>query len=421
MSRRRHDEPRPRTAARLAAVLVALVATLAALLVGPTGAGAQDLPAGTPSQEQDRQTWSVRPTPTEAQPDRPNFSYEIEAGGTLSDSFRVRNFGTEPLPLTLYATDAVVTPAGELSLLPAEDEPTDAGTWVDLDLDELVVAPGEIVDVPFTLTVPAGVETGDHSAGIVTSFVAEGTEGDRPVLVDNRLGSRMHIRVTGELRPAIEISDVRLDYRDRVNPFGPGSLEVAYTVTNVGNVRLAADQVVRVEGLAGFGAKELVVERMPELIVGSSLSFTVEVPDVWPALRTEATVELTPVPVREGDEFDAEALGVELATATAWTLPWAQLATLLVLVGGPLLWRWRRRRRVRREDARVKAAVDAALTAQAADGASTAPAPPNGPASATAPAPAPPPPPPTPTGTPAAEDPPGTSEDLYRQSVDNKE
>lgn len=335
---------------------------------GPAGAAEGDPSSGRlPAQtEESTLSWSVRPTPTESDPDRPNFGYDIEPGANVTDSIRVRNYSDEPLELDVYASDAITTSTGALDLLPAGEQPTDVGAWITLEESELDVPAQDFVDIPFTLTVPADAEPGDHTGGIVTSHRTPGVDGQgQAVVLDRRLGSRVHVRVDGPLRPRLEISDVDVSYTGTLNPIGTGDLHVVYTVTNAGNVRLGAEQVVTSQGRFGFPGRTATPESMGELLPGNSLTFAVDVEDVWPTGRTTATIELTPVPTRDGDVFERDT-PVATASATTPTIPWTLLAALVVLVATALLWRWSRRRRERREAALVESAVQAALATEAA-------------------------------------------------------
>lgn len=353
----------------------------AALPVAPAQQ-AQELPEPQPPEESGTAaadstlTWSVRPTPSAEEPERPNYAYDLAPGATVRDSIRVRNFGTEALPLAIYASDALTTATGVLDLLPAGEEPTDVGAWTVLDATNVEVPPQGFVDVQFTLVVPADAEPGDHTGGIVTSYrTPSEDESGQPVVLDRRLGSRIHVRVDGELVPRLEVSDVEVSYSGTANPLGTGTLHVDYVVTNVGNVRLGAAPTVVVPGRLGFPGREVALDRMPELLPGNSLGFTVDVPAVWPTVRTTAEVVLDPVPTREGDDF-----GSDVPTATAsvstWSVPWSQVGAVLVVVGVPL-WVWRSRRRRRRREAAlvqqverttaiVTEAVQTALAAQRA-------------------------------------------------------
>ncbi|MFY1671385.1 WxL protein peptidoglycan domain-containing protein [Plantactinospora sp. WMMB334] len=351
----------PRRVARpLLAVALAVAGSLGAAPATAAVPPAAVPPAARAQAADPTLTWSVRPTPAAGKPERPNFSYDLVPGQRIEDSIRVRNFGAEPLTLALYASDARTTSSGALDLLPAGEQPTDVGKWVVLDSGVIEVPPKRHVDVPFTMVVPAGAEHGDHTGGIVTSYRSPGTDNrGRAVVVDRRLGTRMYVRVGGELRPELTVSEVRVSYSGTGNPVRPGDARVTYTATNTGNVRLGAEQVVVVPGRLGFPGREVVLERMPELLPSNSLTFSVDVPDVWPTFRTAGTVELRPVPTREGEVFAPE---TPLATESAatWSIPWSQLALLLVVTVAALWVMWRLRRRRRRQAAAHQQAVQIA-------------------------------------------------------------
>ncbi len=346
-------------------VLVALTVFVltAAAQAGAAQAGAASGPTPESTSDDPDLMWSVRPTPTDDADHRPNFQYEMEAGSMVRDSFRVRNYGTGELTLAVYASDAIVTEEGSLDLLPASEAPTDVGTWIRLEVDELSIPAGKYVDVPFSMAVPAKAESGDHSGGIVTSLVTRSPgNSDKPVILDRRLGSRLQVRVSGDLDPSLKIEKLDVGYHGTANPFGRGELEVSYRVTNDGNVRLAADPLVEVRGPAGALSQTAVLDRTSELLPGSSLAYKVRIPAIWPSVRPTVTLKLTPIATRSGDEFPDDL--VFTASQSVAAVPVTFLSGLAVAVAGPLLW-WRRRLKVRDNvDAKVRAAVEAALAAQ---------------------------------------------------------
>lgn len=340
-------------------------ALLAVALAGAGGlVSAQPAAATVPVHRQapgdETLTWSVRPTPAKANPERPNFTYDLVPGQRIEDSIRVRNFGDKPLTLTVYASDALTTSSGVLDLLPAGREPTDVGKWIVLDTSAIEVPPKKFVDVPFTMVVPAGTESGDHTGGIVTSYRSPGIDDQgRAVVVDRRLGTRVYTRVGGALQPKLEISNVEISYTGTSNPLTPGDVRVTYTVTNTGNVRLGAEQLLVVPGRLGFPGREAVLEQMPELLPSNSLTFSADISDVWPTFRSAVKVELRPVPTRDGDVFDPSAPQATASAAT-WSIPWAQLLVLLVVTTAALWVAWRVRRRRHRKTAVQEQAVQVA-------------------------------------------------------------
>lgn len=341
-------EPRRRPLP-LAAALAGVLALLAWLLVPGTAAAATapDEPAG------DAVTWSVSTPNNEHGSDRPNFQYELAPGATLSDGIVVTNHAARELTVGVYAADAFINDAGQLDLLPAAQPSVDLGSWVRPGADSVTMAPGESVLVPFTVTVPAGATPGDYAAGVVTSLVSQSASG---VSVDRRLGSRMYLRVTGEIVPGLTASVVGADYTGSPLPWQPGSVEVTYLLTNTGNVRLDPIADVRIAGPAGLGAVTVPAADLPELLPGDAITRTVTVPGVWPTVYT--SVELT-----AGGTPTSGANPPVGATASTgvWTVPWVGLGLLVVAGALIVVLVRRRKRRARVTQERVDQAVQAAL------------------------------------------------------------
>lgn len=303
--------------ARCGSLLAAALLGLAALLG----------PLAVPALADDTLSWSVAPADGEQGTGRPNFQYALEPGTVVQDGFEVTNRGAQPLTVALYAADGFTTPEGQLDLLPAGEPSSDLGTWVSLDRSELTLQPGEVAVVPFTLTVPADARPGDHTGGIVTS-VSE-ADPQATVVVDRRLGSRMHVRVAGALTSALTLDDVRVAHHGTVDPFHASSATVTFTVASTGNARTTATATVRLTGPGGAAPVE-VAAQVPELLPGSVHTQQVEVPGVWPLGRLDAEVTLVPVAVGLVEDPGDTVVG----TAGTWAVPWTALVVVLVVAGG---------------------------------------------------------------------------------------
>lgn len=138
----------------------------------------------------------------------------------------------------ISGADGTVSSDGDFDVLPPGEESVDIGTWIEIQP---------------TITVPADATPGDHPGGIVAG-VSRGTgtaEGPR-VGFNTRVGVRIHLRVTGEIEPAVTISALESTYDASWNPFVPGSVHTRYTVTNTGNVRVGSSQQADIAGLFGI-------------------------------------------------------------------------------------------------------------------------------------------------------------------------
>ncbi|MEZ0448769.1 WxL protein peptidoglycan domain-containing protein [Cellulomonas sp. ICMP 17802] len=345
---------RPMTAATSLAHAVLLAAVVVVGLV----AG----PAGPASAADDDVTWTVRTAANDFGSDRTSFSYGVDPGSQVEDALVVANHGDTALDLAVYAADGYTTESGQLDLLVQGETSTGVGAWVHGDVDSVSIQPGATAEVPFTVQVPAEATPGDYAGGIVTSLSqADDAEG---ITVDRRLGIRIQLRVGGELRPAVAIEDVHLDYDGTLNPFATGDATVTYTIHNTGNTLISGREAVSVAGPFGWlRAKGAAAEAPPQLLPGERWTASVPIEDVAPLVRLSASAGF--VPLVTDASGSTTSLGSVEAAAHAWAVPWtllllAVLVAAAVVLGVRAASRRRARRRVA-QDARVAEAVAQAL------------------------------------------------------------
>lgn len=343
-----------KTTPRPLRLLLSFITGLALMLGSPLAASA----AAAPSPDT-TVTWSVKPADTAQGRDRPNYAYDLMPGGTVGDALYVANRSPQPITLRVYAADGFLTDDGALDILAGGVESTDLGSWVSIASPELTLDSGASAEVPFTVAVPADAAPGDYAAGIVASMLVTADNG---TITERRLGSRVHLRVQGELAPALAISDVVVDYHGTANPAETGSATVGYTLTNTGNTRLDPDAEVALGGPFGW-ARVTAADDAPELLPGSSLERTVEVAGIVPLVLLSADVTATSQVVSRtlaGAEPSTLDPLVSQGTATTAAVPWTALAILAVIA---LLVAWRivaARRRRAAHTREIAAAVAAA-------------------------------------------------------------
>ncbi|MFD2353852.1 hypothetical protein ACFSTC_38170 [Nonomuraea ferruginea] len=161
----------------------------------------------------------------------------------------VINRSTEPVDFAIDANDGYLTSKGYFDMRPSDAEPTDGGAWITVP-ERVTIAAGATSVVPVTVSIPRNATPGDHPAGVTASL--ETVSGQ--VRVQNRVGVRLNIRVTGDYVAKVAVTGVRAEYAGSWNPFAAGSVEVTYTVANEGNVRLVTDNHVLTSTLAGRAA-----------------------------------------------------------------------------------------------------------------------------------------------------------------------
>jgi hypothetical protein len=287
-------------------------------------------------------TFGVRPATAQAPDNRSAFTYSATPGAVVRDHVAVSNVATEPVTLRVYASDAFNTPDGGFDLLAAGREPVDVGKWSVLERGEVQIPARSTAIVPFTLTIPGNATPGDHTGGIVASLTTEaaGADGQR-VAVEQRVGARIYLRVSGDLRPELIVEDLTADYAGAL--FGRGDTTVTYVVRNTGNVRLGGKQKVRVETPWAAGVDAPGLADLPELLPGNTFRVTATVPGLLPAGWLDALVQVEPV-APPGTEPPAAVA----ASVTVAAVPWLLVIVLLLVLAYVVF------RRVRRSRGRVR-------------------------------------------------------------------
>lgn len=312
----------------MAGAVCALVATVA------TPAG------GTPSQAP-QADFAIQPSGPDGPGGRDYFVYTLKPGEVFGDTVGLSNFSDKPQKFFIYATDAFNT-EGEaaFALLKEQDKPVDVGTWIELGAKQYTVAPGKRVDIPFSVTVPADAQPGDHAGAIVAQpAIATSDPTDDEFSFDFRLriGARVYVRVDGAMEPSLGITKLEFDHEGSLNPLTAGDATIRYTVTNTGNLRLAPVATVRIKGPFGITLKELEPRQLPELLPGGKL----EIADTATNLPQVGRLTAEVVVSAEG----AETKGTE----SEWAVPWL-LVAIVIALGGWYAVRRRRRRRLATPD-----------------------------------------------------------------------
>lgn len=361
---------RPRSSARLAASLrtvmlmkIAFALVTAALLAtftgafpaaaaqpprtgsGPTAPGTSSIGGGTsvPGTSTlggpNTATFGVQPATGDKPDSRPRLTYSATPGAVITDHVAIQNYGTQPLQLHVYANDAFNTNDGGFGIQAASVPPTDLGAWVHLSAPPFLTVPARsFAIVPVTIKIPVNASPGDHAAGLIAGLnrIATDAKGNR-VNVEERVGTRIYIRVPGKLSAQLTLVNVSTTYHTSWNPFGAGSATVSYTVRNTGNVRLAGDVNVKVTSFIG-GSQQAVnvpgkavnVPSIKELLPGQQITYSSQVGGVLPSFVVSGRVTVDPSAL-PGD-IDPKASSVS-TTASSAAIPWAQFVLLLLIIG----------------------------------------------------------------------------------------
>ena len=298
----------------------ASVAVLIGIGLSLVGLGAVASPVGPLQMAEGDVTWSVQPANT-LNGTRTQFEYSTDPGTQVVDYIVVSNLGETPAQFAIYATDATNdVDTGAFGLLPSNEPPTDLGAWITMDVESITIEPGQKSTIPFNLLIPSDATPGDHVAGIIASITSSTESEGTTVNLEQRVGARMYLRVSGDVAASAEISGVTTSFTPELNPFAFGQMTVDYSVSNTGNVRMDVNQQVRITGPFGIPLAELTPEPLSELLPRQTVNVSTEIPQIAALFLAFSDITVEPGPLgtagASGDEGAEETPAPQATDAT---------------------------------------------------------------------------------------------------------
>lgn len=323
------------------ASLAGLLAATPHASATPTAPIAPPSPSARPAPGQqapaDRLTIGVQPASATAPDTRPHYTLSMRPRQVVIEHLAVFNYSIKPVTVALRALDAHTDATGSFSVLSGA-QPRDAASWVAFGSKTLRLPARSRAIVAFQVGTPYNALPGDHTAAVVVSLeTASQSKSSRQIEVENQVGMRLYIRIAGPLRPQLAVSGLVTRFGGGTSPTGRGDVDVHYRLTNTGNVRLGARQVVNL-GAWGFTIAQRSAGDIDEILPGSAVDVAVRFHHVPGLLRDSATVDLQPLRMK-GDPGDL--LAHQQTHKAFWAIPWLLLLGIAAAFG---TWRWVRRR-----------------------------------------------------------------------------
>lgn len=163
------------------------------------------------------------------------FIFNINSPTNATDSVRVLNAGNALGTVNIYAVDAVTSSTGDISYQGQTAPRHEVGSWVRLSRLRLTLGSGQNQDVPFKLTIPRNIGSGQHIGGIVAESVSAQNAKSK------KIGITLHVKklyvipivvnITGKPVEKLSVSGVRLDV---VAPYE----RIVIGLSNAGNMML---------------------------------------------------------------------------------------------------------------------------------------------------------------------------------------
>ena len=161
------------------------------------------------------------------------FIYELLPGESFDDILVINNNSEEEEIVKIYVVDSMLNNVGGFSLEAEDDSKDEIGKWIELEMSEIILQPGEGQKVNFKITIPDDASVGEHSGGIIIqkglSEEQKNTEGG--FVITTRMGVRVYQTVPGDIIKDLDFSNFSLT-QDKENK----KYIISAGIVNKGNV-----------------------------------------------------------------------------------------------------------------------------------------------------------------------------------------
>ena len=265
------------------------------------------------------------------------FVYETEAGETIEDVATVKNFGSQAATVSIYAVDASTTTSGTFTLKMKNEPQLNIGDWTNLQIKELILKPGERVDIPFGISIPEGATPSQYFGGIVvesSSTASKIPPEDCPgnnicgtsVAVKTRVGARIYLTVPGAIK-----EDVSWNSFSQVKSLS-GRTYFTFEIENNGNVSYEPRAEITVYDTMGgiydkFSAPLGI--SLPGTTIEPKIAWSKETP-LMGKFTAEAHVSF---PKRfHTKSIPLRGTAIQPKSISFWIIPWGMITAFIIIL-----------------------------------------------------------------------------------------
>ena len=303
--------------------LATLLCLLSGLVAFPSAGFAQATPAAAGTDPEAPQFF----IDSISDPDHQWFEITLASAESATLVAGVHNSGSVPATLRAFITNATTAPNGGFQPGVQDDELGIPAQWIQLSTQEFTVDPGQMREVEFSVTVPAGTPPGFYVAAFVVqttdSFALPGSETFRQI-VSNAVS--VEITVPGEMASGLQLDEPTVTISGQ-----QWLLDVPITNTGTARVRPAGQLVITTP--TGEVVSSTNVE-MGSVYGGNTTSVRVMLPGQLPlgdylvsldlsdaATGATASISDAPITLAEPEVAAPEIFVVDEASVTPNTAP----------------------------------------------------------------------------------------------------
>jgi len=175
--------------------------------------------------------------------------YDIDAGSSLTDSFKIINNGAIAYTFIVYARPYAIINSDYLNPnygdAAGNITNADAYKWVQFAQGSYYLQPGQSVDVPYTVRVPAGATPGGHY-GVLFAETQSPADNGGAIGRNKRVGEVLYATVNGTFTKGAEVRAASTPFVQLAPPLSSNT-----SIKNIGNSDFLATVSLKVSDIFG--------------------------------------------------------------------------------------------------------------------------------------------------------------------------
>lgn len=178
------------------------------------------------------------------------FIYNLESGVSKNDELIIFNSLKKSVTVEIYPVDSKTNNLGGFALAERNEPRVSVGAWITPEKIEATLPPKKETRIPFTLTVPQGLEPGEYSGGIIVETKDQKPSLENSIQTKTRIGIRVYETVPGEIIEKVSLEKFEAKF---YQPRGVHTF-VAHLV-NEGNISIPVKLTLSMKSLEiGFAS-----------------------------------------------------------------------------------------------------------------------------------------------------------------------
>ncbi|MEK7103737.1 MAG: DUF916 domain-containing protein [Patescibacteria group bacterium] len=178
------------------------------------------------------------------------FDIAAKPGEVITKAVRLTNETTAPMTLSHTAGifEAAAEGNGTPTLLPKPKDINSIADWISIPTPKVTLQPGQKLDVPFTITVPADAEAGGHYGWISWNEAPSKVDGSG-VAIASGIATQILLSIEGDVIEMLELQSFQT--KDGTTSFEKLPITFTANIYNSGNVHEKPVGVVTIKNIFG--------------------------------------------------------------------------------------------------------------------------------------------------------------------------